>query len=67
MGLTRREMLKVGVLAGGALLLPLERGVRAATANRMAESKLPSPSPCRSRSRRSPAVALGRDHATTTR
>ena len=43
MGLTRREILKVGVLAGGALLLPLERGVRAATANRMAESQLPPP------------------------
>lgn len=46
MTLTRRDLLKVGVLAGGALLLPLERGVRsvrAAAANRMAESQLPLP------------------------
>jgi FtsP/CotA-like multicopper oxidase with cupredoxin domain len=46
MSLTRRDLLKVGVLAGGALLLPLERGVRsvrAAAANRLAESQLPRP------------------------
>ncbi len=46
MTLTRRDLLKVGVLAGGALLLPLERGVRgvrAAAANRIAESQLPLP------------------------
>jgi spore coat protein A len=43
MGLTRRDMLKVGVLAGGVLLLPLERGVRAAVTNRIAESQLPLP------------------------
>ncbi len=42
-GLSRRDVLKVGFLAGGALLLPLERGVRAATANRIAESQLPLP------------------------
>ena len=41
MGLTRREVLKVGVLAGGALLLPLERGVRAAATNRIATSRPP--------------------------
>jgi spore coat protein A, manganese oxidase len=43
MALTRREILKFGVLAGGALLLPLERGVLAATPNRIAESALPLP------------------------
>ena len=46
MALSRRDLLKMGVLAGGALLLPLERGVRsvrAAAANRMAESQLPAP------------------------
>ena len=46
MSLTRRDVFKLSVLAGGALLLPLERGVRsvrAAAANRMAESSLPRP------------------------
>ena len=43
MTLTRREILKFSVLAGGALLLPFERTVLAAAPNRIAESALPLP------------------------
>ena len=43
MALTRREMLKLSALAGGALMLPLERRVLAADTNRIAESQLPPP------------------------
>jgi FtsP/CotA-like multicopper oxidase with cupredoxin domain len=45
MTLSRRDVLKVGVFAGAALVLPLERSVRAATVTppRLAASKLPLP------------------------
>jgi len=43
MSVTRREMLTFGVLSGGAMLIPLERSVQAATQNRIAESALPQP------------------------
>jgi len=43
MALTRREMLTFGVLSGGAMMIPLERSVLAATQSRMAESALPAP------------------------
>lgn len=43
MELTRRDLMKLGVLGGGAMLLPIERTVRASAQNRMAESALPAP------------------------
>ena len=52
MALSRREMLSFGALAGGAMLIPLERSVLAAGQSRIAESALPAPSACRSPCRR---------------
>ena len=43
MTLTRREALTLGIFGGGALLLPFERTVRAATVSRLSESALPVP------------------------
>jgi spore coat protein A len=43
MSLTRRDLLKTGVFAGAAVALPTARFVGAATASRMAETKLPKP------------------------
>ena len=45
MTLSRRDMLKMGLLGGAAIALPLERTVRADTGivNRIAASKLPAP------------------------
>ena len=45
MTLSRRDMLKMGLLGGAAVALPLERTVRAdsGSVNRIAASKLPAP------------------------
>jgi spore coat protein A, manganese oxidase len=43
MSLNRRDLLKTGVFAGAAVALPTARFVGAATANRLAETKLPKP------------------------
>lgn len=43
MDLSRREALKLGVFASGAILFPLQRVVSQASFNRMAESSLPTP------------------------
>ena len=43
--ITRRDMLKLGLLGGAALMLPLERTARTASSinNRLLESQLPQP------------------------
>ena len=43
MELSRRELLALGVLGGGAILLPLERRVSARTQSRLPEHLLPQP------------------------
>jgi spore coat protein A len=45
MALTRRDLVKMSVLAGAAVALPLERSVSgsSALANRIASSRLPAP------------------------
>ena len=51
MGLSRRELLKLGIVGSAALYLPVERIARAAVASEP-DARCPSPSPSRSSSRR---------------